>query len=119
MQQKHKKIYQGYKELKRVDLDFIPSDLCVCSNELWVGARDKGILVFNFNLEQINHIKGHQLQLQDVISLVTTPTGVIVCDRDTGVHHLNHQGDYTNLICSGNFSDAYLASIDSLYALQY
>ena len=44
---------------------------------------------------------------------------MIVCDRDTGVHHLSHHGDYTNLLCSGHFSDICLVSDDKIYALDW
>ena len=42
-----------------------------------------------------------------------------MCDSGTGVHHLNHQGDYTNLICLGCFSDACLTNDNKIYALNY
>ena len=42
-----------------------------------------------------------------------------MCDSNTGLHHLNHQGDYTNLISSGSFCDACLSSTDKIYALNY
>ena len=37
----------------------------------------------------------------------------------TGVHHLNHQGDYTNLISSGKFIDVTFTNDNSIYALNY
>ena len=73
--------------------------------------------MYDLNLQQTNHIQHHQLQ--NVSSVAKAPTGVIVCDYDTGLHHLNHQGLYTNLISSGHFVDASLTSNNKIYALEY
>ena len=89
----------------------------MCNDELWVGGHDEGIIVYNLDLEQIKHIE--HPQFEDVTCVLKTPTGMIVCDSDTGVHHLNHQGDYTNLISSSRFSDTCLPSNDKIYALNY
>ena len=103
--------------MKCVKIDYTPSKLCVCNNELWVGVYSKGVLLYNLDSEQIKHIEHPQFEW--VTSVMKTPTGVIVCDRDTGVHHLNHQGDYTNLICLGTFSDGSLSTDKKIYALNY
>ena len=117
VQPKHKKFHQNYKQVLCVDIDFEPQKLCVCNDELWVGSQDEGVFVYNLNLEQTRHIE-HPI-LRKVRSVVKTPTGMIVCDRDTGVHHLNYQGEYTNLIYSGHFSDACLTNDLKLYALEW
>ena len=101
--------------MKSVDIDYCPTKLCVYNDELWVGGYDQGVFLYNLDLDQIKHIVHPQFKC--VISVVKTPTGVIVCDSDTGLHHLNHQGDYTNLICSDNFSDACLTKQNEIYAL--
>ena len=103
--------------MKSVDIDYWPTKLCVYNDELWVGGYDQGVFLYNLDLVQIKHIEHPQFKC--VISVVKTPTGVIVCDSDTGVHHLNHQGDYTNLICSDNFSDACLTIDKKIYCLNY
>ena len=103
--------------MKSVDIDYMSAKLCVYNDEMWVGSgNDKGVYVYNLDLEQTKHIE--HPRLQHVTSVLKTPTGVIVCDGDTGVHHLNHQGDYTNLICLGCFSDISLTN-DKIYALNY
>ena len=102
--------------MKCIDINYVPSKLCVYNDELWVGGWDKGVFVYNLNLQQTNDIEHHKFQA--VTSVLNTPTGVIVCDCNTGVHHLNHQGDFTNLICSGRFSDACLTSNNKIYALE-
>ena len=116
-QQRHKKIHQGYKQIKRVATDVPPSKLYICDDELWVAGTEKGIYVYNLDLELTNRIKHPQFKC--VTGVLKTPTGVIVCDSDTGVHHLNHQGDYINLICSGHFSDVCLISPNKIFALEY
>ena len=103
-------------QVKCVQRDYIPPRLFVCNDELWVGGWDKGVFVYNSDLEQIKHIEHPQLKC--VNGVVKTPTGVIVCDCNTGIHHLNYQGDYTNLICTGHFSDIWLSSANKLYALE-
>ena len=103
--------------MKCVDIDYLPTKLCVYNDELWVGAFEDGVFLYNLDLEQIKHIE--HPQLQNVTGIVNTPTGVIVCDGDTGVHHLNHQGDYTNLIGSGHISDACLTSDNKIYTFEY
>ena len=102
--------------MKCVDINFDPSKLNVCNDELWVGGRDKGVLVYNLDLGETRHVE--HPQLKNVTGALKTPEGVIVCDGSTGVHHLNHQGDYTSLICSGCFSDASLTGDNKLYVLQ-
>ena len=117
VQQRRKKIYPRYKEVNRVKMNYYPSKLCVCNDGLWVGGYCMGVIFYNLDLEIIKLIK-HSL-FECVTGVLKTPTGVIVCDGDTGVHHLNHQGDYTNLISSGSFSDASLTSDNKIYALNY
>ena len=103
--------------MKCVDIDYTPQKLCVCNDVLWVGSYNKGVFLYNLELNLIKHIE--HPQLHNVRSVVKTPTGVIVCDRDTGVHHLNHQGEYTNLICAGCYSDACLTGANQIYALAW
>ena len=103
--------------MKCVDIDYSPSKLCVCNDELWVGGYNKGVFLYTLDLHQIKHIEHPQFQI--VTGVLKTATGVIVCDSETGVHHLNHQGDYTSLICSGRFCDASLANDKKIYALNY
>ena len=103
--------------MKCVDIEYCASKLCVCNDELWVGGSDVGVFLYNLYLDQIRHIKHPQFKW--VTSIVKTATGVIVCDSDTGVHHLNHQGDYTNRICAGKFSDACLTIDKKIYCLNY
>ena len=117
VQQREKTIHPRYKQVKCVDIDFHSSKLCVCIDELWVGGYSMGVFVYNLDLELIKHIE--HPQFKHVTGVVKTPTGVIVCDRNTGVHHLNHQGDYTNLISSGKFSDISLTTDNKMYALNY
>ena len=88
----------------------------MCSDELWVCAFDKSVFVFNLDLEQTQHIEHPQLRC--VTGVVNTPTGVIVSEYYTGLHHLTHHGDYTNPISSGSFSDVCLNSTDQIYALE-
>ena len=109
---RYKKIHKSYRQVKCIDLTFNPSKLCACNDELWVGGWDKGIYVFDLDLEQTNHIEHDQLEY--VSSVIKTLTGMIVCDFKTGIHHLNHKGNYTNLICSGSFSDVCLTSSPQL-----
>ena len=91
----------------------------MCNNELWVGGRDQGVFLYKLHLDQIKQAEQiEHPQFKCVTSVLKTPTGVIVCDGDTGVHHLNHQGDYTN-ICSGRFSDASLVNDKKTYPLNY
>ena len=94
----------------------LPTKLHACNDELWVGVYKEGVFVYNLDLEQTKHIE--HPQLRNVRGVVKTPEGVIVCDCDTGVHQLNHQGDYTNLICSSQFSDVCLTSQNKIYALE-
>ena len=101
-------MHQSYRQVKCVDIHFDPSKLNVCNDGLWVGVCDKGVLMYNLHLGETRHIEHHQLQ--NDTGVLKTPEGVIVCDGDTGMHHLNHQGDYTNLICSSSFSDASLTN---------
>ena len=75
------------------------------------------MFLYNLDLELIKHIKHPQFKC--VTSIAKTPTGVVVCDRDTDVHHLNHQGDHKNLIPSNCFSDVCLTSDNKIYALTY
>ena len=103
--------------MKCVRINYNPLSLFVGNDELWVGGSGKGIFVYNLQLEQIKHIEYPQLKW--VTNVVKTPTGVIVSDSDTGVHHLNHQGEYTNRICFGFFSDVCLTSDNKMYALDY
>ena len=103
--------------MKSVDTDCYPSTLCVCNDGLWVGGRKQGLFIYNIDLQQTKHIE--HCQLQEVTGVIKTPTGVIVCDCNTGVHHLNHQGNYTNLVSSGHFSDACLDSPNRVDALEY
>ena len=103
--------------MKCVNLHYLPLKLCVYNDELWVDGASKGIFVCNLQLEQIKHIK--HPHFSQAASVVKTPTGVIVCDNNAGLHHLNHQGDYTNRICVGHFGDASLTSDNKIYALNY
>ena len=98
-------------------MNYVPSKLCVYNDELWVGAYDSGIFFYNSDLEKIKHIEHPQFKW--ITGVLKTPTGMIVCDSNTGVHHLNHQGDYTNLISSDCFSDVCLTSHNKIYALNY
>ena len=110
-------IHQRYKQVNCVEMDCHLSKLCVYNDELWVGGCSKGVFVYNLDLEQIKHIVHSQLEY--ITSVLKTPEDVIVCEKNTGVHHLNHQGDYTNLICTGHFSDVCLTSDTKIYALNY
>ena len=101
--------------MKSIKIDYSVSKLRVCNDTLWVGGSVNGVFLYNFDLEQIKHIEHPQFKC--VTSVVKTPTGVIVFDFHAGVHQLNHQGDYTNLICSGRFSDGTLTSHNKIYAL--
>ena len=103
--------------MKAVYIDFFPLDLCVCNNELWLCGFDKGLILYNFNLEQTKRIQHHQMP--KATSVLRTTIGMIVCDCETGVHHLNHQGDYINQISSGSFCDACLIGTSKIYALDY
>ena len=87
------------------------------NDELWVGGGDNGVFLHNLHLDQIKHIEHPQFKC--VTSVLKTATGVIVCDSGTGIHHLNHQCDYTNHICAGKFSDVSLANDKKIYALNY
>ena len=78
--------------MKSVDTDCYPSALCVCNDELWVGGRKQGLFIYTLHLQQTKHIEHYSLR--EVTDVIKTPTGVIVCDCNTGIHHLNHQGDY-------------------------
>ena len=96
---------------------YSPQKLFLFNDELWVGAYNKGVFVYNLDFKKSNQVK--HPQFHKVTGVLKTATGVIVCDCSTGVHHLNHQGHYTNLICSGCFSDACLTSDNKIYALEY
>ena len=100
-----------------VDIKYTPSKMCTYNDELWVGGYDDGVFLYNLELEPIKHIK--HPQFKQVTSVLRTPSDMIVCDSDTGVHHCNYQGDYTNFICSGHFSDACLSNDNKIYALNY
>ena len=115
--QRRKTFHQNFTQVRCIDIEFYPEKLCLCNDELWVGGWYKGVFVYDLNLQQTNHIQHHQLQ--NVSSVAKAPTGVIVCDYNTGVHHLNHQGLYTNLISSGHFVDASVTSNNKIYALEY
>ena len=115
VQQRPKKILQSYKQVKCADINCYPQKLFVCSDGLWVAGYNQGVFVYNLDLDLIRHIEHRNFHL--VTSVLKAPTGVIVCDSDTGIHHLNHQGDYTNLICSGCYSDASLTGDNKIYAL--
>ena len=99
-----------------MDIKRVPQKLCVYRDELWVGCGDKGVFVYNTDLEEIKHVKNSQFKY--VTSLCVTDTDVIVCDSKTGLHLLNQQGDYLKLICSGQFSDVSFTN-NRLYALEF
>ena len=115
--QRQKNFHQKYHLEKHIDIDYIPEKLCLCNDELWVANGDKGVFQYNLGLELINCIEHPQFKW--ITSFLKTPTGVIVCDCYRGLHHFNHQGDYTNLICSDLFSDVCLTRQNKIYALNY
>ena len=117
VQQRQKKIHEGYRQVKGVGIDYHPHKLFLCNDELWVAAWDKGIFVYSLDLEQTKHIE--HFQFKSVTGVLKTPTGVIVCDYDTGVHLINHQGYYISFICSGFYSDVCLINRNKFFALEY
>ena len=114
--QERKEIHPRYREVKSVDIQFDPYNLCVFGNELWVGGWDKGVFVYSTNLQKIKQITNKHFKR--VISVVATDTDVIVCDYETGLHVLNQQGDDLKQICSGRFSDASVTN-NTLFCLEY
>ena len=113
--QKRKEIHPRYRKVKSVHIEFRPRKLCVFGDELWVGGGDKGVFVYNTDLEQIKHITNEHFNF--VNSVLKTGTDVIVCDYYTGLHVLNQQGDYLKQICSGKFSDVSVTN-DTLFGLE-
>ena len=114
--QKRKEIFPRYREVKRVDVDFDPYKLCVFGDELWVGGCDKGVFLYNTDLQQIKQITNEHFKC--VSSVCKTDTDVIVCDNKTGLHVLNQRGDYLKQICSGQFSDGSVTN-NILFCLEY
>ena len=102
--------------MKSVDISFTPSKLCVYRDELWVGAGRNGVFVYNSELQKIKQITNKNFQV--VNSILKTDTDVIVCDKHTGLHLLNQQGDYLNQICAGHFSDVSVTN-NTLFALEF
>ena len=102
--------------MKSVDVEFRPTKLCVYRDELWAGGWNKGVFVYNKDLQLIKQIKNKHFNW--VTSVLKTDTDVVVCDDQTGLHILNQQGDYLKQICSGQFSDVSVAN-NTLFGLEY
>ena len=69
-----------------------------------MGCGDKGVSVFDTDLQPIKQIRNEHLNW--VVHVLKANTEVIVCDSQTGLHLLNQRGDYLKQICPGHFSDA-------------
>ena len=116
-QQGNKKIHEKYKlPVKRIGVEYTPTKLCVSGDELWVGGYNKGVFVYDLDLQPIKHIT--HCQLTDVTSVLKTGGEVLVSDADTGLHCLNQQGDYLYCVSEGTFSDVCLYN-KTLYLLDY
>ena len=113
--QKIKEIYPRYRKVKSVDIKFLPTKLCMYRDELWVGAGEDGVFVYNTNLELIKCITEEHFKY--LKGIYKTDTDVIVCDNQTGLHVLNQQGDHFKHICSGHISDATVTN-NTLFGLE-
>ena len=102
--------------MKCADVGFWLTKLCVYRDELWVGAGDKGVFVYNSDLQQLKHIITEHFKW--VTGVCKTDKDLIVCDRETGLHVLNQQGDYLKQICSGHFSDSSVTK-NTLFGLEF
>ena len=100
--------------MKRVDLKYLPRDLFVFKDQLWVAGWAKDVYVYNTDLKEIKKITHKPFTCVNRFCL---NRGVIVCDGKTGLHRLKPQGDYLKHICLGRFSDA-SASNDNPFDLE-
>ena len=112
--QTKKEIHPRYSEVKCAGIEFWPDKLYVYRDELWVAGGDKGVAVYNTDLQKIKQIKNEHFKWVNCV--LKTDTEVIVCDYKTGLHVLNQQGDYLKRICSGQFSDVSLTN-NTLFGL--